>query len=326
MCVFNEALSPTGLDVIANYRVIDQTDPSFPELHVASAYLFSTARTIHIEVMEALADSHAYRLEITRVTDLVGNALENVTTSFGGYSPTPCASAADIYANFSQYESQAVTMRGVVTFMQDVTTTSGSRRISAYLQDASGAGMSISNSGAASTYPGIQRGNFIEISGQITAYAGTIQMGAFTAASMSVLAEHVPLPAPIVVNTGDRRLQRQIVHTSSQDNYSSGTWIQTTGAIRAVDENVGGGTNIQIDDGSGNLIIRLWDSMNVDSVLLADHWYRLRDLPGKRLTILGPSSTYNGDFQMLVGYAEDFQGSGGRTGDGPCGNDELVHR
>ena len=75
--------------------------------------------------------------------------------------------------------------------------------------------------------------------------------------------------------------------------------MQTTGAIRAVDENVGGGTNINIDDGTGNLTVRLWDSMNVDSVLLANHWYRLRELAGKRLTILGPSSTYNGDFQML---------------------------
>jgi hypothetical protein len=62
-----------------------------------------------------------------------------------------------------------------------------------------------------------------------------------------------------------------------------------------------------VDDGSGNLTVRLWDSMNVDSVFLANHWYRLRDLAGKRLTLLGPSSTYNGDFQMLIGYAEDFQ-------------------
>ncbi len=73
-----------------------------------------------------------------------------------------------------------------------------------------------------------------------------------------------------------------------------------------MDENVGGGTNIFIDDGSGNLTIRVWDSMELDSVSLNGEWLLLGELVGKRISISGPSSTFNGDFQMLAGYAEDF--------------------
>jgi hypothetical protein len=73
-----------------------------------------------------------------------------------------------------------------------------------------------------------------------------------------------------------------------------------------VDENVGGGTNIYIDDGSGNLTIRLWDDMGLRHVTLDTVTYAMRDLVGLTCAVEGPASFYGTDFQMLAGYAEDF--------------------
>ncbi|MBU1984193.1 hypothetical protein KJ815_07275, partial [bacterium] len=168
---------------------------------------------------------------------------------------------------------------------------------------------SLSQSGPAANFPGIRRGNLITISGIASSYAGTIQLQDFNGApntDVIVLSENQPLPEPVMLATGDRRTQRDLVWTSLPDNYGAGTWVQVTGTIYQVDENVGGGTNIMIDDGTGNVTIRIWNDMGLDTVILDGHPYRLRDLVGVTCSVAGPSSTYDGDFQMLAGYAEDF--------------------
>lgn len=214
---------------------------------------------------------------------------------------------ADIYNNYDVYADSTVTLRGVVTHVQDVTTSSGSRRISAYIQDESGRGFSLSQSGAASLFPDIVRGNLIEITGYVNQFGGTIQLGGFSDASSEVIQlGDAQFPEPIRIQTGNYRLQRDIVRTSHTDFYGAGTWVRIVGTIFRVDENVGGGTNIQVDDGSGNIILRVWDAMNLDSVQLNDRWYRMSELVGVTCSIDGVSSTFNGDFQMLGGYAEDF--------------------
>jgi hypothetical protein len=262
----------------------------------------------------------------------------NAPTRTYSYSVSP--SMREIYNNFDAYNNTSVTLRGVVNFVQDVTTTSGSRRISAFVQDDSYSvingdtiryGFSLSQTGPASDFPGIVRGNLIEITGTANVYPsggnGSIQLGSFSAATMTVIQTGVPLPPPIKVKTGDRTLQHEIIWTSSVDavtgirNWGAGTYCQVTGTVYRVDENVGGGTNITIDDGTGSTVIRVWDSMNLDSVYLAlgddttRHWVRPPQMVGHVVSIAGPSSTYNGDFQLLAGYWEDFNTPGGPTGD-----------
>jgi hypothetical protein len=299
--VFNERLDTAGIAHTSNYLVVDQV--SFDTLHVLNAYLFSTGKTLQLTTLERLNSS--YRLDIRAVRDTSGNVLENASVNFGAYEPGEYTRIADIYAD-TTLNGATATLRGVVNFMQDVTTTSGSRRISAFMQDESGRGLNLSQTGAAATFPGIQRGNLIVITGVISPYQGSLQMGGFTAASITVLAESQPLPAPVVLRTGDLRGQRDIIHTAWPGNYGSGTWVQTAGTIYRVDENVGGGTNIAIDDGTGNLGIRVWDSMYLYTVNLGGQTYRLRDLVGVYCVVAGPSGMYNNDFQMLAGYAEDF--------------------
>ena len=306
--LFNEPLLDSLISDPANYTVVDLTDPEFPALAVESAYLFSDQRTVHVTFFDPLDPEHAYRLTIGQVWDASPNrnSLENAVINFGGYEPGEFTPIATLYDSFDVYNGRTVALRGIVNFVQDVTTTSGSRRISAYMQDESGKGFSLSQSGAAATFPAIQRGNWIRITGVVNQFDGVIQLGSFTGTDAVVLAEHVPLPDPIVINTGDYRTQRRIVRTSDPDLYGAGTWVKSSGTIYRVDENVGGGTNIFFDDGTGNLTIRIWDSMQLDSVELNGEWYLLRELVGKTATVAGPSSTFEGDFQMLAGYAEDF--------------------
>jgi hypothetical protein len=299
--VFNERLDTAGIANASNYLVVDQV--SFDTLHVLGAYLFSTGKTLQLAVLERL--NSRYRLDIHAVQDTTGNVLVNASVNFDAYEPGEYARIADIYSD-TTLNGATVTLRGVVNFVQDVTTTSGSRRISAFIQDESGRGLNLSQTGAAATFPGIQRGNLIVITGVISPYQGSLQMGGFAAASVTVLAENQPLPAPVVLRTGDLRGQRGIIHTAWPGNYGSGTWVQTAGTIYRVDENVGGGTNIVIDDGTGNLGIRVWDSMYLRTVVLGGQTYRLRDLVGVYCVVSGPSGMYNNDFQMLAGYAEDF--------------------
>jgi hypothetical protein len=100
--------------------------------------------------------------------------------------------------------------------------------------------------------------------------------------------------------------------TSAPQRYGAGTYCEVSGMVYRVDENVGGGTNITIDDGTGSTVLRVWDSMLLrgDSLLFppdtVSRWYTLKQLEGHIVNFRGPSSTYNGDFQMLLGYRDDI--------------------
>ncbi len=225
------------------------------------------------------------------------------------YSYAVSPSMADIYTHVADYEQPnvTVTLVGVVNFVEAYTTSGGSNRISAYMQDNSGRGFYLSVSGSTSDFPTIVRGNRISVQGSITTYSGQIQIGP-SSSSVTLLGTNQPNPAPIELKTGDRRLQREVVQTSVPGAYGTGTWCKFTGTIYRVDENVGGGTNIAMDDGTGQTTIRWWDSMHIDTVRLGDRWYHKRDLVGMYISIYGPSSTYNGDFQMLAaGDVSDFE-------------------
>lgn len=305
---FNERVNPVGLTDLGNLSAFNLSLPSFPQIDVVSAQLFSNQKTLQVELLESMIDTMAYQIKINSVFDTTGNLLSNAEANFQGYNPVPTVSIGDIYTNFDSLNGIVATLRGIVNFVQDVTTTSGSRRISAFMQDESGYGYSLSQTGPAADFPNVRRGNLIEITGEINVYDGAIQLGSFQGNSddIRLLSENVALPEPIVVRTGDRRLQHEIIRTSNPEAWGSGTWCRVSGTVYQVDENVGGGTNIFIDDGSGNVTIRIWDSMELDSVYIGNEWLELGELVGKQMSISGPSSFYDGDFQMLAGYAEDF--------------------
>jgi DNA/RNA endonuclease YhcR with UshA esterase domain len=310
---FNEALKDTPAVDLANYTLTDFMDPETP-LDLDSARLFSNQKVVALALKDSLKAGYTYTLKVSGIKDTTGNTIlpdSAQSVQFTGFSELAYASIDSFYDFFELFRDKVLTVCGKVTFVQDVTTTGGSRRISAYIQAGSGRGLNLSETGPAGNFPLIRRGNLIEITGKVSEYEGSLQMGGFTSAdAIRVLSEDEPLPDPIILKTGDRHTQQNLIRTSVSSVLGSGTWCEVTGTILRVDENIGGGTNIYIDDGSGNLTIRIWDDMNLHSVVLGSDshsvTYAIRDLVGVTCSVAGVSGQYLGDFQMLAGYAEDF--------------------
>jgi hypothetical protein len=305
---FNEVLDSVSATTLENYTLTDFT--STEPIPLRSARLFSNKKVVAIEPWDSLKTGYTYTLTVSGIADTVGNIISPdsaQSVEFTGFYALAYASIDSLYIDFERFRDSTVTVRGVVTFVQDVTTTGGSRRISAYIQDGSGMGLNLSESGAASSFPLIQRGNLIEITGLVSDYQGALQMGGFTTEnSIKLLSEDTPLPEPVVIETGDRPSQQKLIRTSNSTVFGSGTWCKVTGTIYRVDENIGGGTNIYIDDGSGPLVIRVWDDMKLHEVVLDGVTYAMHDLMRVTCSVAGVASQYGSDFQMLAGYADDF--------------------
>ncbi len=86
-----------------------------------------------------------------------------------------------------------------------------------------------------------------------------------------------------------------------------GTLVEVSGEVTDFAPNIGGGTNIRIDDGSGECLIRVWNTtgVNLSGVGL-----------GEQLRVQGPLDIYQGITQLLLAYQEDFDILQALPGDG----------
>ena len=195
-------------------------------------------------------------------------------------------SIADIQADPSQYEGQTVTIRAVVTigagFLDDQYTR-------AYVQDESGRGINFFDF---DIIPAISRGNLVEITGVIEDYLASGAIAAVTEitdATVTLLDTAQALPDPVILSTG-----------GAQSEEWDGTWIQVTGVMAEDPYFAGGGYNINIDDGSGQYTIRVWETTGIDVSEFTQ---------GDTITAIGVGSVYSTSYQMLTGYQEDiFEG------------------
>ncbi|RLD14550.1 hypothetical protein DRI50_05220, partial [candidate division KSB1 bacterium] len=75
-----------------------------------------------------------------------------------------------------------------------------------------------------------------------------------------------------------------------------GSFVQVKGLIKGISA-AGGGTTLYIDDGSGEVGVRVWDTAGLD---LSD--YEIGDY----IIVRGVASLYNNAGQILLGYQEDI--------------------
>ncbi len=194
---------------------------------------------------------------------------------------------AEIQQNESQYLNQQVTIRGVVVLGAGITTTGWT---DAYVQDSSNAGINIYRSGSVDN--NLKRGYRVEITGTVSNYQGVTEITNYT---VTVLEQNVPLPPPVKLTT-----------QQATDVTREGTFVEVTGEI--TDRfRAGSGTNLEINDGSGPVTVRVWDNTGVD---LTDATV------GKTVTIRGPLDMYQGRTQILLGYQEDLIIREAQPGDG----------
>ncbi|GAB4342303.1 MAG: hypothetical protein Kow0037_29550 [Calditrichia bacterium] len=193
-----------------------------------------------------------------------------------------------IQQNESQYLNQQVTIVGTVTIGAGITATSWT---SAYVQDNSGFGINVYQSGVVDEK--LTRGNLLAITGTVDTFNGVTEIVNYTA---EVLATNQPIPTPRILTTQE-----------ANDVNLEGSYIEVKGVVTDKAA-AGGGTNIRVDDGSGETLLRIWDSanLNLSSILVGD-----------TVTARGVISIYQGAAQTLVGYQEDiFKPGQGGAGDG----------
>lgn len=151
---------------------------------------------------------------------------------------------------------------------------------SAYIADENGVGLNIFRAGGAD--PDIARGNLVVLQGTLTLYNGVLEIENYTT---TVLARHVPLPDPIRLSTAEAALT----------DYE-GSWVTVQGIVTGKSV-AGGGTNIYMDDGSGETTVRVWDTagLNLDDIAVGD-----------LIEVKGAHGVFRDAGQILVGYQEDI--------------------
>jgi hypothetical protein len=159
------------------------------------------------------------------------------------YVPVVITPIADIQANSSAYTT--VTIEGVVVLGSNITTTDWT---DAYVQDNSGAGINIYQVGVID--PDLVRGNRVRISGEVTEFNDVTEIINYT---LILISTANPLPAPLILSTNE-----------ANNVNLEGTYIEVSGDVTDFAANVGSGTNIRIDDGSGECLIRVWNTTGVD--------------------------------------------------------------
>jgi hypothetical protein len=184
---------------------------------------------------------------------------------------------AEIRANKGLYLNQPITIQGTIVIGAGILRTDFT---SAYIVDSTGAGLNVFRFGEID--PDIVRGNLVILRGTLTEFNGVLEIESY---QTTVLATGATLPEPIILNTNDAAgLEHE------------GSFVAVSGVI-IESFSAGGGTNLEIDDASGSVVLRIWDSSNLDLSAFTE---------GTNVTAQGIHSVFRETGQVLVGYQEDI--------------------
>jgi DNA/RNA endonuclease YhcR with UshA esterase domain len=208
-----------------------------------------------------------------KAVDNDGESRETNPTSYT--IPAATTPIADIQANPTGFNT--VLVEGVVTLGAGITITT---RTDAYIQDASGRGINIFSTDAPD--PLLERGNRVQIIGRVTEFNGVTEIVDY---SIRLVSTNNPIPAPLVLTT-----------LAAQDIALEGTYIRSSGEITNISVGTSG-SDITINDGSGDLPIRIWNSTGIDISGLS---------AGDTLTVTAVMDIFNSSAQLIPGYQDEL--------------------
>lgn len=225
--------------------------------------------------------------------DATGLKDSTLISSINIKEPPEVLTIRTIRDNWSAWNGETVTLTGVVSIGAGILRND---RTSAYMQDQSGSGLNLFDYNPTD----LVKGDSIEITGTLEEYGGIIELTGWTS-SYEVIASSRPIPGVVTV---------PIAALNSSPAYYEGTYLTINGTVAERADNIGGGSNIIIEDVTGRITVRIWNSANVlvnslgeivntrlDSLLTA----------GNMVEIKGVVSIYSNNPQILLGYAEDVQ-------------------
>lgn len=218
-------------------------------------------------------------------------------SSVGGVEisePAAVITIQEITENSAAYLGQVVDLTAVVSIGSGILRTD---RTDMYIQDNSGYGINMNQMGLLS--PALEQGDSISISALVDEYNGELQLTDFT---YTVLDTDRPIPGIAELTTEDLN---SLLFTAR--------FVQVSGQVASRADNIGGGSNIVIEDGYGQVTLRIWDTTNLLSDATADSLLRA----GNLVDVWGVADAYNGEGQLVVAYATDVQAlQEGEAGDG----------
>ena len=213
--------------------------------------------------------------------------------------PPPPLSIQLIVENPSTYLGQQVTLNAVVSIGSGVLRTD---RTDMFIQDNSGYGLNMNQSGLIT--PALLQGDSIEVSGTVDEYQGALQLTDF---NYTVIDQGRPVP--------------NIAELSTEDLNSlqfGGRFVKISGLVSSRADGVGGGSNVVVEDGYGQVTLRIWDTTNLLSDATADSLLQV----GNLVDVWGVADEYNGEGQLMVAYGSDVQPY--KEGDDGEGGTKLV--
>jgi len=184
---------------------------------------------------------------------------------------------AEIQNDPSLFIGQTVTIEGVVTQGAGVINNIDT---DIYIQDNSGKGIKVFRAGSFLT--DLTRGSLVNITGMVEELQDITQINNFT---YSILSTGNQIPIPLFLST------------SQANNISNeGTFIEVIGDVLNI-VHAGGGTNIELNDGSGSVVARNWDISGIDLSSISN---------GDNVAIRGVLSVLSSVGQLILSYQEDF--------------------
>lgn len=205
--------------------------------------------------------------------------------------PQPTLTIQTIRDHWDEWEGETVSLTGVVTIGSGILRTDFT---SAYFQDFSGRGLNLYSNATTD----LQKGDSIEVTGVLEEYNGVHELSDFT---FQRIAADVPIPGVVTV---------PIAALNSAPADYEGTYLTINGTVAERADNIGGGSNILIEDVTGRTTVRIWNSANVLVNSLGEIVNDELDsllTTGNMVEIRGVVSLYNSEAQILLGYAEDVQ-------------------
>lgn len=241
--------------------------------------------TLHIPPMENAGQLLYY----ARAENAWGLKDSSIVQSVTISEPPEVLTIRDVRDNFETYDGEAVTLRGVMTIGSGKLRTD---RLSAYFQDESGRGINVYRASMID----LPRGTDVEITGSLEEYNGVKEL----IVSSHTVWGTAPVPEPLKIS----------VEVLKRDpGEYEGSFLELSGRISSRSDNIGGGSNIDIDDGTGSVTIRIWNSTNI---LVNDAGQIVNDdldsllQAGNMITVKAVGGIYSESAQLLAAYAEDF--------------------
>jgi len=225
--------------------------------------------------------------------DVTGLKDSTLINSVDIQEPPEVITIRTIRDNWNNWNGETVTLNGVVSIGSNVLRTD---RTSAYMQDQSGSGLNLFDYNITD----LMQGDSIEITGTLEEYQGVIELTGW-GSNYTVIANSKPIPAVQEIS---------IAALNDAPTYWEGSYFQISGTVAERADNIGGGSNIIIEDVTGRTTVRIWNSTNALfnslEVLVNEELDGLLQ-PGNMVSVKGVGSIYNNSPQVLLGYAEDVE-------------------